>query len=90
MAYTSNKNKKWYVTMTDKFLSGWGIAKNKTNKLVIECDTYEQAEIIEKNAKKRNEMRYINITSKKPYFDKKKFVVSEKNFDELGSIWTKK
>jgi hypothetical protein len=88
MAYA--KIKKWYVTMTDKHMSGWGMAKNKTNKYVVICDTYEQAEIIEKNAKKRSEMIYINITSKKPYYNSKRFVVSERRFDELGEIWTKK
>ena len=28
--------KKLYVTMTDKFMSGWGLADNKINKLVFE------------------------------------------------------
>jgi len=27
------KNQRYYVTMTDKFMSGWGMAANKTNKL---------------------------------------------------------
>ena len=35
-----------YVTMTDKFMSGWGMAKGKTNKLVIECENSMQAEKI--------------------------------------------
>jgi len=26
--------KKWYVTMTDKFMSGWGEARGKTNKFL--------------------------------------------------------
>ena len=88
MAY--KKIKKWYVTMTDKHMSGWGMAKNKTNKYVVECDNFQQAEIIEKNAKKRSEMIYINITSQKPYYDKKRFIVTQRKFDELGTIWTKK
>lgn len=88
MAYA--KIKKWYVTMTDKFMSGWGMAKNKTNKFVVECDNFEKAEIIEKNAKKRSEMIYINITSQKPYYDKKRFIVTQRKFDELGTIWKKK
>ena len=32
------KKQKVFVSMNDKFLSGWGPAKNKINKLVIECD----------------------------------------------------
>ena len=60
------ENKKYYVSMTDKFLSGWGMADHKTNKLVIECDSYDEALIVEQNAKNRSEMKYINICFNKP------------------------
>ena len=33
----------FYVTMTDKFMSGWGYAAGKTNKLIIECADIAQA-----------------------------------------------
>lgn len=79
---------KFYVTMTDKFMSGWGLAKNKTNKLIIVCDTWQQAETIERNAKKRNEMKYINICANKPRYGSN-VVESWKNFDDLGDIWKK-
>jgi hypothetical protein len=59
---------KFYVSMTDKFMSGWGCADNKTNKLVIECDNYSEAETVYNNAIKRHEMKYVNICSKKPYY----------------------
>ena len=48
---------KWYVTMTDSFMSGWGLAKNKTNKLVVECDSLQDAEVVCNNAKLREEMQ---------------------------------
>ena len=57
---------KYYVTMTDRFMSGWGMAKGKTNKLIIECDTHEQAEIIKRNALRRSEMRFVNVCSNRP------------------------
>jgi len=57
---------KYYVNMTDGFMSGWGHAKGLTNKLCIECDTYQEAEIVEENASNRNEMKYINICTSKP------------------------
>ena len=79
-----------YVTMTDKFMSGWGVAQGKINKLVIECDTMEQAEIIEKNAHKRSEMKAINITQRKPAYSPEKYVTSWKYFSDLGAIWTTK
>jgi|LakMenEpi03Aug12_release.lakeMendotaPanAssembly.Ray.scaffolds.fasta_scaffold181457_5 hypothetical protein len=88
MAYKESK-KKYYVTMTDRFMSGWGGAKGKINKLIIECDTYAQAEIIARNAEQRSEMSYINIVTKYPYYNSKKYKVSDKTYDELGTIWKK-
>ena len=46
----------FYVTMTDKFMSGWGMAQGKINKLVLECETYEDAETVYNNACNRSEM----------------------------------
>ena len=65
---------KIYVTMTDKFLSGWGQAKGKINKLVIDCDTWEEAEIVAENAENRSDMKYINITTNKPYYGNRYYV----------------
>ena len=58
----------YYVTMTDKFMSGWGAAAGKINKLVIECETYDQAEQIERAAKTRREMKRVGIRTSKPYY----------------------
>ena len=76
----------YYVTMTDKFMSGWGMAQGKTNKCIIECETLQQAETIERNAQKRSEMKYINICSKKPRYGKN-VLESWKHYEDLGSIW---
>lgn len=81
-------NKKYWVSMTDKFMSGWGMAEGKTNKLVIECDNYEQAYIIEQNAKRRSEMKHINICINKPKA-RSGVLYSHKHYHELGTIWTK-
>lgn len=61
------ETKPYYVTMTDKFMSGWGPARNKSNKLIIGCDTYEEAEIVSDNARNRSEMKYVHIVHNKPY-----------------------
>lgn len=53
----------FYVTMTDTFMSGWELAKDRINKFVIACDNYSQAEEIAKEARKRPEMKYIRIYS---------------------------
>lgn len=66
----------YYVTMTDKFMSGWGYARNKTNKLVIICETMEEAQIVYNNACNRSEMKYINIRSSKPYYNERSYYTS--------------
>lgn len=80
---------KYWVSMTDKFMSGWGMATNKTNKLVIACDTYEQAETIERNARKRREMKYVNLCIRKPRYGNH-VLVSEKHFSDMGGPWLDK
>lgn len=78
----------YYVTMTDKFMSGWGMAQGKTNKLIVVCDTWQDAETIQRNAEKRSEMKYINVTDRKPRYGQN-VLESWKTFDELGEIWKK-
>lgn len=80
------KNKQFYVTMTDKFMSGWGQAAGKTNKLVIGCDNYEQVRLIAKNAKTNNSFKFVNISSRKPYY-KSNVYVSYKDFNDLSGYW---
>jgi hypothetical protein len=78
----------YWVTMNDKFMSGWGLAKNKVNKLIIACENYKQAEAIKRNADKRNEMKYVNICTTKPQI-KSSVYPSWKHFEDMGVIWTK-
>lgn len=77
---------KLWVTMTDKFMSGWGRAQGKTNKFIVECDNWEQAWVISQNAKRRSEMRYVNICIRKPRYGSN-VLESWKHYDDLGSIW---
>ena len=58
----------FYVTMTDKFMSGLGMAKGRANKLVFICDTYDEAKIVYDKAIARQEMKYVNICSRKPSY----------------------
>jgi hypothetical protein len=74
------------VTMIDKCMSGWGAAKDKTNYFVVECDTEEQAQLIEHNAKLRSEMNNIRIINHRKVWPANVHV-SLKHFNELGSIW---
>lgn len=55
-----------YVTMTDRFLSGWGEAEGRLAKYVAVCETWEEAEIVAANARARGDQKHINIRSAKP------------------------
>ena len=79
---------KIYVTMTDKFMSGWGNADGLINKYIIVCDNYQQADIIERNAHKRSEMKYINIRRSVPNYGNG-YLSSYENFNTLGEVWTR-
>lgn len=60
---------KYYVTMTDKFMSGWGHARNKINKLIFICNSYDEARIVADNASNRSDQKHINIRSgKRPWY----------------------
>jgi hypothetical protein len=77
-----------YVTMTDKFMSGWGGATSRKAKYVVECDDARQADQIERIAKtKRSEMTYVNITNKKPSYPARTHQITTKKFSELGGVW---
>ena len=83
------KVKKYYVTMIDKFMSNWGMSKNRNNKLVFECETMNDAFIIEENAKNRNDMKYINIRETKPYYNQNKYFVQYKTIDDYPNWYEK-
>lgn len=77
-----------YVTMTDKGMSGWGMAKGRVNKLVLECRDMKDAKIVEQNAKDRPEMIYINICGNKPRYNQNLVYTSFKNVNEYPA-WHK-
>ena len=84
-----DKKIKYFVTMTDSFLSGWGRAKNQTAKFIYECETYEEALIVKDNAEARKDQKYINICTTKPYYSPRSYLVQIKN-KENCSCWYKK
>jgi len=59
--------KKYYVTMNDKSLSGWGGAVGRISKFIIECDTLAQAEEVEAVARRDHwNMKYVHIHENLP------------------------
>ena len=79
---------KYYVTMTDTFMSGWGHAKGLTNKLVFECANYDQALIVANNAESRTDQKYVNICSNKPYYSKSRHYTQYKTISDYPN-WYK-
>lgn len=75
----------YYVRMTDKFMSGWGDARGKTNILVIECETLKQAIAIEQAARRRSEMRRVNVVNKPR--QRAGQLLSWKKFADMGGPW---
>jgi len=87
---TTNKPKiKYWVTMTDKFMSNWGLSENRINKLVFECENFNEARIVAENAENRSDQKYINICSNKPYYNNKRYFVQIKN-KEIYPSWYEK
>lgn len=61
-----------YVTTTDTFMSDWGHAEGKINKLIFFCDSMEQAEIVADNARCRDDQKQVQIHHKPPNYLRKK------------------
>lgn len=78
---------KFYVSMTDRMMSGWGEAENKTNIFQVECSTEAETKKIVSAASKRNEMSNILVNQSIIESDEN-ILVTNKKFDELGKIWT--
>lgn len=79
---------KYYVSMTDKFMSGWGMAKGRINKLVIECDSLDQAHTVAAAAHRRSEMRRITLCLRKPRYNESTTLTTTKHWNDLGPVWT--
>ena len=86
---TMSLPQKFYVTMTDRFLSGWGLAKGKTSKFIVECDDYDEALTVAENAGHRSDMKNVHISSGKPYYDSSRYHVSVHTKAD-GSRWYQK
>jgi len=82
------KGRRFYVTMTDRFMSGWGMAEGLINKLVFECDSYDEALVVAENAESRGDMSYINIVDRKPWYNPNRYYVQFKN-KRNSSAWYK-
>ena len=81
----------FYVSATDKLLSGWGEATGKTSKFVVACDTEDQVEQIKKwmeSQTLRGEHVFGNIDTlrEKPYYPPANYHSSVKHYKECNAI----
>lgn len=69
----------WFVTCTDKFLSGWGRAEGKIAKRVCVCKDHAEAEKLRDRMERNKEkhlLRYINVVPTFPNYSLKRYTVS--------------
>lgn len=81
----------FYVSATDKLLSGWGEATGKTSKFVVACDTKDQVKQTKKwmeSQTLRGEHVFGNIVTsrEKPYFTPANYHTSVKHYKECNAI----
>jgi hypothetical protein len=75
-----------YVRMTDKFMSRWGPARDRTNVYVVECDTKEQADEILAAARQRSEMERVMMVSEAPR-ERPGVIHTHRHYRDLGAVW---
>jgi len=73
---TIPQDKPFYVTSKDKAMSGWGMAKGLSNICIVPCDSLEEAEGVFQYVRSRPEQTYISIRNKYPYYNPKRYLVS--------------
>jgi len=72
----------YYVTMTDRCLSGWGRAKGKISKVVIECSTNYEASAAYNANKCRKDMIFVSIARTRPHYNAHKYDVEWCKFNK--------
>lgn len=77
----------YYVTMTDKFMSDWGMSAGKINKFVILCKDRTQAHQIADHADTRSELTHVSIRSTKPSYPTRTHYVSWTEYSNMGGVW---
>jgi len=85
--YSDTQRAAYYVTMTDKALSGWGRAEGRINKLIFLCKDIDEAETVKANALNRSEMKYINICVKFRCYNKGRYYTQVKTIEDYPNFY---
>lgn len=73
-----------YVWMIDTFMSGWGKADGKTNRLIFVCGSPEEARIVMDNAEERSDTKNVTIASDPPQYYHKNWRSSGADYETMG------
>ena len=76
----------FYVTTTDKFMSGWGMAKGLTNRLIFVCESLDEAETVNKNCMNRSDQKNVRVCTAKPRLKSEGFLYQVKD-KENSETW---
>ena len=69
-----------YITVEDRFMSGWGLSKDRINILIFECETEDEADIVYENCNARSDFGLVQIyIDIKPFFDERLYYVQDKD-----------
>ena len=79
--FIKENNVQWFVSASDKFLSGWGRSNGKISKIVVCCNSLKQAREIEGKYNKRGDLARVNVCGNKPYYSPNRYDVSYYDFD---------
>jgi hypothetical protein len=76
----------YYVTMTDIILTRMH-PQNLISKVIVECETSEEVDIVMRNARNRTDMRYINFSATKPYYRPGRYHTAVWNKDNASRMF---
>jgi len=75
---------KIYVAATDKFMSGWGRAEGKINRIVFECDGWDEANRVADMLEARGDMIRVRTSMRRPSYPTQSHYTQYKTPAEFG------
>ena len=77
----------YFVTATDKMMSGWGRAVGKTHKQIVICETFEEVRRVTRNMELQG-FTYLNWGNKLPRYSSTRYTWSYHHVSDCP-IWNK-
>ena len=77
----------FYVTCTDTFMSFWGQAEGKRNRLILPCRSLKEAEVVARNARGRSDTSHVRICGTRPRLLRQDFTVWQVMDPKSARAW---